>query len=342
MTPDSLSSARDFAGKTETAHASGLRLADLNTFLVVQRLGSVTASARQLDVTPSQVSKAVARLEAHLRCTLLTRSSRGVALTVAGGRLLPRLDDLSTRLRSLRRDDASDGSLLTVSAPSYINAYVLPAIARAVPEMRVRALEMPPSLVRTFASANCFDATVLIGTTRLPETWAVSEIGTCRKTAFASPSLARRLGPQPVPVDRLRDFSFVSPVYNLSGQFVPVDDDCPLPVGMRRAGHEVQTIGLALELAAQTEQIVYGPAFAALHEVQRGAVTEVQVRGWNMSDPVYLACNVDRVLARQQTALVRALRVAFAELEQQSSRKAFAALGRKLGETSNRAGPSAP
>jgi DNA-binding transcriptional LysR family regulator len=304
---------------------SDLRLADLHTFLVVQRLGSVTGSARQLGVTPSQVSKAVARLEAHLRSKLLTRSSRGVQLTEAGRRLLPRLDDLGTRLRSLQRDREPDDAPLTISAPSYINAYVLPVIARAVPEMRVRGLEMPPSLVRTFASANSFDATVLIGTPRLPETWAITEIGSCRKTAFASPALAQRLGPQPVPVERLREFPFVSPVYNLSGQFVPVDDDCPLPVGARRAGHEVQTIGMALELAAQTDQLVYGPAFAALHQILRGAVREVRVSGWNTRDPVYLGCNVDRMLARLQTVLVRALRAAFADLERQSSRKAFAA-----------------
>src|SRR6266852_4405230 len=64
MTPDSLD----------------LHLADVNTFLVVQRLGSVTASARQLGVTPAQVSKAVARLEAQLGSKLFTRSARGVAL----------------------------------------------------------------------------------------------------------------------------------------------------------------------------------------------------------------------------------------------------------------------
>ncbi len=305
-----------------------LHLADVRTFLVVQRLGSVTASARQLGVTPSQVSKAVARLEAHLGSKLFTRSARGVALSDAGRRLLPRLDEIASRLRSLRRDD-EPASLLTFSAPSYVNAYVLPAIARAVPDRRVRGLEMPPSLVRTFAAANLFDATVLLGKPRLPETWAITEVGACRKTAFASPALARRLGSPPVSVEKLRDIPFISPVYNINGQFVPVDDDCPLPVGTRRPGHEVQTIAMALELAAQTDQLVFGPAFAALHHVERGAVTEVQVRGWLSRDTVYLACNVDRMLARLQSALVRSLRGAFAELERRSSRASFAGLTRR-------------
>ena len=313
-----------------------LHLADVNTFLVVQRLGSVTAAARQLGVTPSQVSKAMTRLEAHLGSALFTRSARGVALTDPGRRLLPRLDDLVTRLRSLRRDD-EPASLLTISAPSYINAYVLPAIARAVPERRVRGLEMPPSLVRTFAAANLFDATVLLGRPRLPETWAITEVGSCRKTVFASPALAQRLGSQPVSVGKLRDVPFISPVYNINGQFVPVDDDCPLPVGARRAGHEVQTIAMAFELAAHTDQLVFGPAFAALHHVARGAVTEVRVRGWASRDPVVLACNVDRILARLQSALIRSLRAAFAELERRSGRTSLAALTRRARQSASQA-----
>jgi DNA-binding transcriptional LysR family regulator len=313
-----------------------LHLADVHTFLVAQRLGSVTASARQLGVTSSQVSKAVGRLEAHLGAELFTRSARGVALTDSGRRLLPRLDEVMTRVRSLRRAD-EPASLLTFAAPSYVNAYVLPAIARAVPDRRVRGLEMPPSLVRTFAAANLFDATVLVGRPRLPETWAITEVGSCRKTVFASPDLAQRLGSQPVSVEKIRDVPFVSPVYNINRQFVPVDDDCPLPVGSRRAGHEVQTIAMALELAAQTDQLVFGPAFAALHHVECGAVTEVRVRGWLSRDTVYLACNVDRMLARLQSALVSSLRGAFAELERRSSRASFAALTRRAFRAASRA-----
>jgi DNA-binding transcriptional LysR family regulator len=40
-----------------------LRVGDLMTFLAVRRSGSITAAARELKVTPSQVSKAISRLE---------------------------------------------------------------------------------------------------------------------------------------------------------------------------------------------------------------------------------------------------------------------------------------
>src|SRR5262249_9896923 len=196
--------------------------------------------------------------------SLFTRSSRGVVLTETGRRLLPRLEDVVVRARSLQRDDAPPAPLLTVVAQSYMNAYLLPAIANAVPGMRIRGLEMPLSLVRTFASSNFFDATLVTGAPRLPGAWAVTEVGYCRKAIFASPALANKLGPQPVRVEKLLDIPFVNPVFNVNGQFAPMDDECPLPVGSRRAGHEAQTIGIALELAAHTEQLVFGPAFPAL------------------------------------------------------------------------------
>ena len=58
---------------------SELHVADLTTFLAVRRAGSVSTAARELGVTPSQVSKAIARLEATLRVRLFSRGARGVA-----------------------------------------------------------------------------------------------------------------------------------------------------------------------------------------------------------------------------------------------------------------------
>ena len=66
-------------------HLDELRIADVATFLAVARSGSVTMAARQLDVTPSQVSKAVARLEGYLKVRLIERSGRGIILTDAAG-----------------------------------------------------------------------------------------------------------------------------------------------------------------------------------------------------------------------------------------------------------------
>ncbi len=294
-----------------------LRLPDISAFLVVQRLGTVTGAARQLGSTPSQVSKAVARLEAQLGCALFSRSSHGVLLTEAGRRLLPRLDDVVSRMETLQRGDEPRAPVVVFAAPSFINSAFLPAIAQACPGQRVRGLDLPPALVRAYASENFFDATICVGPPRLSDAWSSIQIGSCRSALFGSPALARSLGKQPIAPEALKDLTFVSPVYNVQGQSIPVDDACPLPRGQRRDGHEVQTIGLALDLAQESEQLVFGPAFAARDHLRRRTLVEIKVKTWEVVSPLHLACNVDRVMARWQTSIAAAVKARSEQLEAQ-------------------------
>jgi DNA-binding transcriptional LysR family regulator len=205
--------------------------------------------------------------------------------------------------------------VLVLAAASFMNSTFLPDVAAACPELRLRALDLPPALIRASASENFFDATICAGTPRLTEAWSSIELGRMRSGLFASPRLAERLGDQPLSPDALRDVPFISAVYSTNGQLASADDDCPLPRGSRRDGHEVQTLELALELAMQADQVVFGPAFAARQLVQQGKLVELQVAGWAVTSPLYFACNIDRVLARQQTTIVQALQKRLALLE---------------------------
>ena len=63
-------------------------LHQLQLFLVVARQRSFTGAARELGITASAVSQAVKQLEGQLRVALLTRTTRSVALTEAGRRLV--------------------------------------------------------------------------------------------------------------------------------------------------------------------------------------------------------------------------------------------------------------
>jgi DNA-binding transcriptional LysR family regulator len=56
----------------------------------VARLGSFSAAARELNVAPSVVTKRITRLEERVNTRLIARSTRGLTLTPAGERLLPR------------------------------------------------------------------------------------------------------------------------------------------------------------------------------------------------------------------------------------------------------------
>ena len=61
-----------------------LDLEDLSTFVEVADAGGVTAAARRIGLPKSIVSRRLVRLEQHLGAQLLTRTTRGAALTEAG------------------------------------------------------------------------------------------------------------------------------------------------------------------------------------------------------------------------------------------------------------------
>ncbi|HET9598453.1 MAG TPA: LysR family transcriptional regulator [Anaeromyxobacteraceae bacterium] len=67
---------------------TGAPFPQLQAFLAVARLRSFTRAARELGVTRSAVSQSVQQLEGQLRVVLLTRTTRSVAVTEAGRRLL--------------------------------------------------------------------------------------------------------------------------------------------------------------------------------------------------------------------------------------------------------------
>lgn len=293
-----------------SADGSDLRIPDILTFLAVCRHGSVTGAARDLRVTPSQVSKAVVRLEKHLKRPLLSRKARGVSASDEGQKIVPRLEEIIEKVQALA--DASDvppEMKLTVAAPSYLCASYLPVVVAAVPDARIRGLECGNAYMRAYATENVFQVAITIGEEKLPEQWVSSKAGTMRRGLFASPQLAKKLGKEPSK-ERLLEVPWILPVYSTGGggQFLPGDDGCPIPRADRIMGHEAATVGVALELAAATNQLAFGPAIAARTLVMAERLVEVKVAGWRLVDTLYLHTNGDRVLARVQKAMVEALR----------------------------------
>jgi LysR family transcriptional regulator, low CO2-responsive transcriptional regulator len=65
-----------------------MTLTQLNAFVLVARLGSVTAAASALGVSEPAVSQALAALRQHLGDQLITRGPSGMTLTPGGSRLL--------------------------------------------------------------------------------------------------------------------------------------------------------------------------------------------------------------------------------------------------------------
>jgi hypothetical protein len=202
----------------------------------------------------------------------------------------------------MKAESQADMRELVIAAPSSLTPVLIPAIARCRTDWRVRALELPPALLRAHAGENFFQIAITEAA-ELPKSWASTEVGMLRRALFAPPSVAKKIGAGPIEEDVLRPFFFVGPVYSVGGVHVPIHDDCPAAFD-RKLGHQAQTMWLALEIAAQTGQLVFGPAVAARGHVARGELVEIRVRGWDVQSPLFVACNVDRVLATTYDAIL--------------------------------------
>ncbi|MGE0576456.1 MAG: LysR family transcriptional regulator [Reyranella sp.] len=120
-------------------------LAETNAFIVVLEQKSFSKAARQLNLSPPRVSEMVRQLEERLGVRLIERTTRSVAPTVAGERLLARLrpvlDDYRAALDLVNdfREKPAGVLRLTVAPPvAYLG--LIPAISRfliAYPEISV-------------------------------------------------------------------------------------------------------------------------------------------------------------------------------------------------------------
>jgi len=70
----------------------------LGRLILIARLGSIAAAARQRNVDPSMIGRTVAEAEAEIGARLFHRSTRQPTLTESGRRYLARLEPVLDRL----------------------------------------------------------------------------------------------------------------------------------------------------------------------------------------------------------------------------------------------------
>ncbi|MDQ8032596.1 MAG: LysR family transcriptional regulator [Bordetella sp.] len=120
-------------------------LNDLLAFVTVAREGSFTKAAGTLGVTQSALSQAIRGLEERLQIRLLTRTTRSVAPTAAGERLMQaighRFDEIEAELDALTElRDKPAGTVRITCGDHVLAAILLPRLTpllRDYPEINV-------------------------------------------------------------------------------------------------------------------------------------------------------------------------------------------------------------
>ena len=184
-------------------------LNDLVAFLAVARERSFTRAAAQLGMSQSAVSHIVRGLEERLGLKLLTRTTRSVAPTEAGERLLgslsPHFDGIDTELAAVTAlRDKPSGLIRITTSEHAANTILWPAIARLLPEYPDIAAEVVVETALVDIVAERFDAGIRLGEQVARDMIAVPIGPEQRMAVVGAPSYFERR-PKPVTPEDLTD-----------------------------------------------------------------------------------------------------------------------------------------
>jgi DNA-binding transcriptional LysR family regulator len=203
----------------------GTQFAELSAFVAVAEHRNFTKAAAQLGISPSSLSQAIRSFEERLGVRLLNRTTRSVALTEVGERLLaeaqPVLDGIDKAIGAVNsfRDKPIGSLRLNVSRPAAtaMIASLLPRFLATYPEIK---LEMIVDDTHTDIVGGRFDAGIRIGERIAKDMIAVRLLDAFRVIAVASPEYLSR-HPRPVTPEELHDHCCVRLRWDWDGSIQP-------------------------------------------------------------------------------------------------------------------------
>jgi len=171
----------------------GSNLGDLLAFVAVAEERSFTRAAAKLGVSQSALSLTVRRLEARLGLRLLNRTTRSVAPSAGGERLLrtlrPAFDQINAELGALGELRDKPAGTIRITASDHVADTILwPAICRLVPKFPDVNVEIDVDYGLSDIVADRYDAGVRLGEQVAKDMIAVRVGPDLRMAVVATPS----------------------------------------------------------------------------------------------------------------------------------------------------------
>lgn len=252
----------------------------VTAFVRAAEFHSFTRAARAMGITPSAVSKAVARLEEDVGVRLFNRSPREVTLTPEGQAFFDRCRDLVHSMEDARALVPAPGTepqgLLRVCAPVTFGTHLL---APALPEFLARYPRLRVELALTDRVCDLveerFDVAIRVG--EVPDSRLVARAIPSRPyVTTASPQYLERSGRPRSPADLgehnclgylLENTGAIRPwVFELKGERHTVQ-----PGGSLATGHAQ----VLLALATAGSGIIHTPPYVVREALERGQLVRI-------------------------------------------------------------------
>jgi DNA-binding transcriptional LysR family regulator len=259
-----------------------MTLAQLQSFVLVARLGSVKAAAAELEVTEPAVSVAVAALRRELGDELFVRDGRGIALTDGGRRLAALAGEILGLAEQARRsvqDSPGQQRQMQIAATGVVAEHIGPLIDAF--SARDSGLDIAIETVPGESFADLLEhrrADIALGPHPGPSA-----------TIASVPFLRCRLVIVAAPGHPLASASDVAPAALAAERWLvgPPDVDPTTTTGLFFARNGFSDVDVAaytshaaaIAAAAAGEGIVLTLAHSVLDEVRRRALVRLGVRG---------------------------------------------------------------
>lgn len=179
---------------------------DLAAFVIVAKEQSFTRAAAKLGVSPSALSQTIRNLEQRLGVRLLTRTTRSVASTEAGERLLhtaaPRFEEIDAELTALNELREKPAGTVRITAGEHAAISTLqPVLKRLLPDYPDIRVEVIVDYGLTDIVAEGYDAGIRMGEQVAKDMIAVRIGPDIRMAVVGSPTYFERYALPEAPKD---------------------------------------------------------------------------------------------------------------------------------------------
>ena len=265
---------------------------DLAAFVAVARERSFTKAAAKLAVSQSALSQTIRSLETRLGVRLLTRTTRSIAPTAAGERLLqsiaPRFEEIESALATLNELRDKPAGTIRITAGEHPALTVLqPALAKFLPQYPDIKVEIIVDYGLTDIVAEGYDAGVRLGEQVAKDMIAVRIGPDIRMAVVGAPSYFERYPVPEVPQD-LTTHNCINIRLPTYGGLFPWDlEQNGRELNVRVEGQLIfNNIGLWLASALQGLGLAYMPEDQVLPYLAEGRLIRV-LEDWCPPFPGY-------------------------------------------------------
>lgn len=184
------------------------QISELDFFVTLSKNQSLAAAARDLDITPSAVTKRLAQMEERLGVRLVNRTTRKISLTTEGEIYLSHaisiLSDIEEMELLVSNRKETPGGLLRVNAPlGFGRRYLAPVISEFIKQYPGVEVQLTLSDAPVNLPDKAIDVVIRFGD--IPDSRLVArKVADNRRLLCAAPSYLAQHGRPQLPTDLLK------------------------------------------------------------------------------------------------------------------------------------------